>query len=107
MAEAGTEAGTEAGMEAGMDAGDDPVSDEAADLIVVPHVVGMPFHIARDLAAEKQLALAGVDPDGPSIGSQAWPGLFYVTAQDPTAGSRLRRWASIRVTVIEWTGSPR
>jgi hypothetical protein len=86
------------------EAGDDAVRDEATGLIVVPQVVGLPFHVARDLAAEKELALASFDPDGPSIGSQAWPGLFYIASQYPEVGSRLRRWESIRVTVVEWTG---
>jgi hypothetical protein len=75
-------------------------------LHVVPELVGMPFHVARDLAAEHELALASVDPDGPSIGGQAWPGLFYIVTQDPPAGTRLDRWGSIRVTVVKHGEEP-
>ena len=79
--------------------GRDPMDDE---LVTVPDVVGMPFHIARDLAADAGVALANPDPDGPPISSLAWPGLFYVTSQSPAAGARVRRWDSVRVEVREF-----
>jgi hypothetical protein len=73
---------------------------------VVPELVGLPFHVGRDLAAEQELALANPDPDGPPIGNQAWPGLFYIVTQDPPAGTNLDRWASVRVTVAEHGEEP-
>ena len=73
---------------------------------VAPDVVGLPFHVARDLAAEQELALASPDPDGPPIGNDAWPGLFYVVTQDPPAGTTLQRWESIRVTIVKHDGPP-
>lgn len=68
-------------------------------LHIVPALVGQPFHVARDLAAERELAIAGLDPDGPPIGAVAWPGLWYITSQDPAEGTRLAAWESVRVTV--------
>jgi beta-lactam-binding protein with PASTA domain len=72
------------------------------DLVTVPDVVGMPFHIARDLASDAGVALANPDPDGPPISSLAWPGLFYVTSQSPPPGTRVRRWDSVRIEVLEF-----
>ena len=72
-----------------------------AEQIRVPDIVGMAFHDARDLAAERELALASEDPDGPPISVLAWPGLFFITAQSPPPGSLLGRWESIRVTIVK------
>lgn len=71
------------------------------ETVAVPDFVGQPVHIARAAAAEIGLGLSGGDPDGPGIGSLTWPGLFWVTAQDPPAGSTVARGAQIRVTFVE------
>ena len=55
------------------------MADRAADRVTVPDVVGLPFHIGRDVAAEAGVALANPDPDGPPIAALTWPGLFYIT----------------------------
>jgi hypothetical protein len=68
-------------------------------MVPVPDVVGLPFHIGRDLAAEFRVHLAGLDPDGPPIGATAWPGLFYIESQDPGPGSLILEHDSVRVTV--------
>lgn len=57
---------------------------------IVPELVGMAFHDARDLVAEVGVALANPDPDGPPIGALAWPGLFYIATQAPPPGSSIR-----------------
>ncbi|MBS1673405.1 MAG: hypothetical protein JSS74_05505 [Actinobacteria bacterium] len=74
----------------------------APSLHVVPAVVGMMFHDARDLAAERELALASFDPDGPSIASLAWPGYWRIVRQDPVPEMLLGRWESVRVDVEPW-----
>lgn len=72
--------------------------------VVAPHVVGLPFHVGRDIAADAGVALASIDPDGPPIGALAWPGLFYIRTQDPPAGTPMREWDSVRVTVERFAG---
>lgn len=69
--------------------------------VVVPNVVGMLFHVGRDIAVDSGVTLANPDPDGPPIAALAWPGLFYITWQEPPAGSELNQWDSVRVEVIE------
>jgi hypothetical protein len=84
------------------------VVERAADRVTVPDVVGHPFHIARDLARDAGVTLANPDPDGPPIGALAWPGLFYITSQNPAAGSVLHRWDSVAVEITAHgeAGSP-
>lgn len=75
-------------------------------LVKVPEVVGLPFHIGRDLATEAGVTLANIDPDGPPIGALAWPGLFYIATQDPLPGAQLLEYESVRVTVVQHGGAP-
>lgn len=67
--------------------------------VIVPNLVGMAFHDARDLVAELGVALANPDPDGAPIGAIAWPELFYIATQSPPAGADVGAGESIRVTV--------
>jgi hypothetical protein len=69
--------------------------------LAAPDLVGMAFHDARDLVAEMGIALANTDPDGPPIGSLAWPGLFFIATQLPSPGDVLSAGDSIRVTVVK------
>ena len=73
----------------------------ARKLVEVPDVVGLPFHIGRDIASAAGVTLANPDPDGPPIAALAWPGLFYIETQDPLPGSPLLEWDSVRVTVVQ------
>jgi hypothetical protein len=75
------------------------MTDRFADEVCVPDVVGLPFHIGRDIANKAGVALANLDPDGPPIGSLAWPGLFYITSQRPSPGSTVYRWDSVAVEI--------
>jgi len=59
------------------------MADRFADRVTVPDVVGLPFHIAQDMAADAGVALANTDPDGPPISGLAWPGLFYIGQRVP------------------------
>lgn len=68
--------------------------------MTVPDVVGLPFHVGRDVASAAGVTLANTDPDGPPIGALAWPGLFYITAQNPAAGTAVSRWESVTVEII-------
>ena len=67
----------------------------------VPDLVGQPVDIANELAAAVGLVLSGADLDGPSLRSHTWPGLFWVTAQDPSAGSVIERGSHVRVMFVE------
>jgi len=83
------------------------MGDRSARRVVsVPDVVGMPFHIARDVAARAGVALANPDPDGPPIAALAWPGLYYVVRQEPQPGTRLREWDSLRIEVVKHGDAP-
>lgn len=75
------------------------MTDRAADRVTVPDVVGMPFHVGRDIASAAGVVLANPDPDGPPIAALTWPGLFYITSQNPSAGTELYRWDSVAVEV--------
>ncbi|WP_442928343.1 PASTA domain-containing protein [Microbacterium sp. MMO-56] len=59
--------------------------------IAVPDLVGQPVHIAQDVAARVGLGVASGDPDGPGLLSRTWPGIFWVTGQQPPAGSEIER----------------
>lgn len=75
-------------------------------VVVVPDVVGLPFHVGRDVASEAGVALANPDADGPPIGSLAWPGLFYIVRQHPAPGTELREWDSVGVEVVAHGDAP-
>ncbi|WP_394771134.1 hypothetical protein [Lacisediminihabitans sp.] len=76
------------------------MDERIADRVIVPDVVGLPFHVGRDVAAESGVALASADPDQPSINALAWPGLFCITAQNPPAGTEVCRWDSVAVEIV-------
>lgn len=73
------------------------MAERLADRVTVPDVVGLPFHVGRDIAAEAGVTLANPDPDGPPIAALTWPGLFYITSQSPAAGATVYRWDSVAV----------
>lgn len=77
------------------------MAERAADRVTVPDVVGMPFHIGRNVASAAGVTLANPDPDGPPIGALAWPGLFYITSQHPEEGTVVHRWDSVVVEIVE------
>ena len=77
-----------------------------AEMVIVPELVGQHVRIARDVAATFGLDLSSGDPDGPGIGSRAWPGLFWVTRQEPSAGSAVARGSQIRIEFVQ-DGQPR
>ncbi len=74
--------------------------------MTVPDVVGLPFHVGRDVAARAGVALANPDPDGPPIGALAWPGLYYIVRQEPAPGAMLREWDSLAVWVVQHGDDP-
>ena len=71
--------------------------ERLADRVTVPDVVGLPFHVGRDIAAEAGVTLANPDLDGPPIAALTWPGLFYITSQSPAAGATAYRWDSVAI----------
>jgi len=64
------------------------MNSAAPGTLVAPDLVGMPFHIGRDVADQAGLALA-------------WPGSFYITSQAPAPGEPIRQGDSIAVTVMK------
>ncbi|MDM4763217.1 PASTA domain-containing protein [Galbitalea sp. SE-J8] len=76
------------------------VDSGARRVVTVPDVVGLPFHVGRDVAADAGVALASTDPDGPPIGSLAWPGLFSIVSQHPAPGAQVREWDSVAIEVV-------
>ncbi|MFG6446056.1 PASTA domain-containing protein [Microbacterium sp. P06] len=77
------------------------MSEQVGDLVTVPNVVGLPFHVGRDLAREHGVTLANPDPDGPPVGALAWPGLFSITSQRPEPGAVVTRHSSVAVEITE------
>lgn len=77
----------------------DNAEDErrAADLVIVPDVVGERFLHAREIAQAAGLTLANPDPDGPPISAIAWPKNPTVQSQSPVSGSVLYRNDSLRI----------
>ncbi|WP_439902445.1 PASTA domain-containing protein [Microbacterium azadirachtae] len=69
--------------------------------VVVPDFVGQPVHIAREIAIEAGVDLVSDDPDGPGLGTRTWPGLFWVTSQDPAAGSFVEPRTQVRITFVK------
>lgn len=65
----------------------------------MPDVVGLPFHVGRDVATDARVALANPDPDGPPIASIAWPGAFVIVRQHPAAGALVHEWDSVAIEV--------
>jgi hypothetical protein len=78
------------------------MSERFADVVTVPDVVGLPFHVGRDVAIDAGVTLANPDPDGPPIGGLAWPGLFYITSQNPAPGTTVYRWDSVAVEIVAY-----
>ncbi|NMR31854.1 PASTA domain-containing protein [Crystallibacter degradans] len=77
------------------------MDERTPERAIVPNVVGMPFHVGRDVASKAGVTLANPDPDGPPISALAWPGLFYITWQHPSAGTEVDRWDSVVIEVVE------
>ena len=46
------------------------------------------------------------DPGGPPIGAMAWPGLYYITRQEPVPGTVVHEWDSVVVEVVKHGDSP-
>ena len=75
-----------------------PQPQTDAEQVEVPNLVGLTVPVAREVGHESGIVVTGADLDGPPLGAQTWPGIWVVTAQDPTAGHTLRRGAPVTVT---------
>ncbi|WP_146145345.1 PASTA domain-containing protein [Microbacterium timonense] len=78
------------------------MAERFADRVTVPDVVGLPFHVGRDVANDAGVTLANPDTDGPPIAGLAWPGLYYITSQSPPPGTTLYRWDSVTVQIVPY-----
>lgn len=75
-----------------------PTADKrAADVVMVPDVVGEHFLHGRDIAWAAGVSLANPDPDGPPIGAIVWPNDPIIQKQDPPPDSTLYRHDALRV----------
>jgi hypothetical protein len=79
--------------------------DDAA--VVVPALVGRAMPDARRAAVDAGVALTAADPDGPPLPASAWPDPWYVTAQRPAPGLRVRRWSTVAVWFEQRPGGGR
>lgn len=73
------------------------------DVVEVPNVVGLHVREAENAAYVAGLKLAQPDPDGPPLAALTWPDDYWITKQEPAAGSRRWRWGSL---VVHWSASP-
>ncbi|WP_204262087.1 PASTA domain-containing protein [Blastococcus saxobsidens] len=74
--------------------------ERAADLVLVPDVVGLELGQANRTAQGAGLALAQPDPDGPPLGALTWPVVHRVVRQRPAPGAVLHRWDSLVVETV-------
>jgi hypothetical protein len=75
------------------------VMERHADVVVVPHVVGLTVAVGQHVAAEAGLKLAQPDPDGPPLAALTWPDRldWVITSQDPAPGTPAYKWDSVVV----------
>ncbi|GGB24064.1 hypothetical protein GCM10011492_12470 [Flexivirga endophytica] len=78
-------------------------SSRYADIVEVPDVVGLQVRDAARVAYVARLKLAQPDPDGPPLAALTWPDDYWVTEQEPPAGSSRQRWDPL---VVHWSASP-
>jgi hypothetical protein len=79
-------------------------AERADDAAVVPALVERTVSDARKAAVEAGVAVRAADPDGPPLPASTWPAVWYVTAQRPAAGRRVRRWSTVAVWFEERRG---
>lgn len=72
--------------------------DETDGRVLVPDLVGLSVHQARDVGHEAAVLVVAADVDGPPLGALTWPGAWVVTAQDPGVGSSVQKWENVRVS---------
>ena len=75
-----------------------------AGQVEVPDLVGMIVWEARRKGHQAGLVVVSADPDGPPLGGLTWPGTWFVTAQHPAPGARLRRWDNLVIEFGERRG---
>jgi len=71
---------------------------ETGARVVVPDLVGLPMHEARDAGHHAAVVVVAADVDGPPLGALTRPGVWVVTAQDPSSGSSVAKWDNVRIT---------
>ena len=69
-------------------------------MVLVPDVVGLVVDDAREVAGLAGVVLAPLDPDGPPLAALTWRRPVRVATQNPTVGTRIRRYGSV---VVTWT----
>ncbi|GGB27429.1 hypothetical protein GCM10011492_17210 [Flexivirga endophytica] len=74
-----------------------------SDIVEVPDVVGLHVRDAARVAYVAGLKLAQPDPDGPPLAALTWPDDYWITEQEPPAGSSSWRWDPL---VVHWSASP-
>ena len=79
--------------------------DADKDVVVVPDLVGLHVHDARDLGHDAGVVVSSAIQDGPPLGALTWPGEWFVTAQSTSPGSRVRRWEVVAIEFIATRGN--
>lgn len=70
----------------------------------VPELVGLTVREARNLGHKAGFVVTAADVDGPPLGELTWPGIWVVTAQAPSPGTRLRRWENVVIEFEKLSG---
>ena len=76
----------------------------AAQLAVVPDVIGLTWDDARAVLMQAHLIAVGPDPDGPPLAALGWPGGLVVD-QDPKAGAALPAGSPVTVWIERGGGA--
>jgi hypothetical protein len=71
--------------------------DRAADFVIVPDVVGLPFLEAKEIAFTAGVSIANPDPDGAPVAAIVWPNNPTIQRQHPAPGTVVYRSDSLAV----------
>lgn len=71
---------------------------------VVPHLMGLPFAAAREMATAAGVVLTSGAPDGPPMEAMAWPGTWAVTRQWTPPGARVPFGSLVIVELVRTDG---
>jgi len=87
--------GSRAGLESPYSA---RMTEDPTQSVAVPALTGLPVPRAHDVGRAAGVIVVSADSDAAPLASLTWPGSWFVTSQDPAAGSRVPMWDTVRVT---------
>lgn len=74
------------------------MTDDPARSVAVPALTGLQVPTANSVGRAAGVVVVTADVDGAPLASLTWPGTWFVTSQDPAAGSHVPMWDTVRVT---------